>query len=418
MDAPPPMLRINAVEYTLTRTPTGRLTILGSGGFGIVVRATTAGGLAVALKLVFCANAEQIVDARGEQTAQNLCAHPNIIRLRDFLELPDGPAARALKADVQSSLLDLVSSDPDRPIPKFFKNGLSMHALCVLAWELVDGPELFDWFSARAAPNISEAEARGVFTQLVAAVACLHEQGYAHRDIKLENALVTPNGELKLIDFGMLTQTRTVTGPSERGSPTYLAPELRGPGQLDLFAADVFSLGVTLYIMVAGAMPWFKTHRLCPHFADYRRLRAGQGVRDHVRRDRAPVSCRAIADTMSAGLVQLLDDCMSLDPGVRPTAAQLLGYAWLSPDPAVNDPPPTDPPALAAEDSAEANYVSLSAGGDAPAQFRGLSAGEDSPQWRGSAGPQYRSLGVDEEPQGFDDLMPIRQVAFRGAHWE
>ena len=98
---------------------------------------------------------------------------------------------------------------------------------------------------------------------------------------ELENALVTANGELKLIDFGMLTHTRTVPGPSELGTPSYLAPELRGPGQLDLFAADVFSLGVTLYIMVAGAMPWYKTYRLDQHFDAYRRLGAGQGVRIH-----------------------------------------------------------------------------------------------------------------------------------------
>ena len=113
---------------------------------------------------------------------------------------------------------------------------------------------------------------------------------------------------------------------------------------------------------------------------------------------------RVIAQRMSDSLVQLLDDCMSLEPGRRPTtAAQLLGYAWFT------DPPPAAPPALAAEDS----------GGGA--HYRGLSAGDDSPQWRGSAGPQYRSLGADEEP-GLDELppppMPTRQVAFRGEHWE
>ena len=390
------MLSTSTGSYTLTRTPAGRLKMLGSGAFGIVVHATTADGLAVALKLIFCANPGQVNDARQEQVVQNLRAHANIIRLHEFLEYPDGPAARALQADVQSSLPDL----GDRDIPRFFRREMTLHALCILAWELVDGPELFDWFSDKASPNISEAEARGVFTQLVAAVACLHEQGYAHRDIKLENALVTANGELKLIDFGMLTHTRTVPGPSELGTPSYLAPELRSPGQLDLFAADVFSLGVTLYIMVAGAMPWYKTYRLDQHFDAYRRLRAGQGVRDFVARFPAG---RVIAQRMSDSLVQLLDDCMSLDPQRRPTAAQLLGYAWFS------DPPPAAPPALAAEDS----------GGGA--QYRGLSAGDDSPQWRGSAGPQYRSLGADEEP-GLDDLppppMPTRQAAFRGEHWE
>ena len=84
---------------------------------------------------------------------------------------------------------------------------------------------------------------------------------------------------------------------------------------------------------------------------------------------------------------------------------------------------PTDTGAPTDTGPADTADTEDSAGEDAGggAQYRGLSAGEDSPQWRGSAGPQYRSLGADDEP-GLDDLppppMPTRQAAFRGEHWE
>ena len=256
-------------RITLARMPqTNRLQIRGSGAYGIVVRATRDGD-EIALKLIFCSREDQLADAQQERVlAGDALIHPNIIRLHDSFVLQPADAL-ALEQDVRSSLADI----GDRDIPRYFQDRNRLHAVCVLAYEFINGGELFDWFSDRAEPNVSEDEARLVFRQLVAAVAHMHQAGFAHRDIKLENAMVAPQNELRLIDFGMATQQRFVTGPDPKGSPTYIAPELRpearAAGALDLFAADVFSLGVTLYIMVVGAMPWQESSRSCPFFRSY-----------------------------------------------------------------------------------------------------------------------------------------------------
>ena len=145
-------------------------------------------------------------------------------------------------------------------------------------------------------------------------------------------------GALKLIDFGMAAHVTTVVGRDERGSPSYMAPELRGPPRdggsaawsHDLFKADVFSLGVTLYIMVVGSMPWGQTYRLDAHFNYYKRLAlraAGGGVvRSFVAR-----GSPAIAAGLSHRLVSLLDACLALEPERRPTAAALLEQPWFDP---------------------------------------------------------------------------------------
>lgn len=372
--------------YTLARMPSGRLHMLGSGAFGVVVKATrNSDGLVVAMKLIFCSNKEQVEDARAEAVlaGDSPLVHPNIIRLHEFTVLT-GSAATELQKDVKKSLPDL----GDRDIPKFFRetDGLrvfrrTLHAVCVLPYDFVDGPDLFDWFLARGSPNLSEDDARLVFRQFVAGVAHMHAAGFAHRDIKLENAMVVAkDNALRVIDFGMATRARTVEGHSAMGSPTYIAPELRGPGQHDLFAADVFSLGVTLYIMALGAMPWTMSDSSCGYFRSFQAHVAnsypGESV---VRRYGSWCERRAgsqIASSLSQRLVSLLDACLALEPERRPTAAALLEHPWFDPT---------------AEDEEE---------------------------------QVYRGLGDDDElvVEGADAMppppTPSRQAAFKGQLWE
>jgi len=94
--------------------------------------------------------------------------------------------------------------------------------------------------------------------QAADALAAAHEAGIVHRDVKPSNILVTPDGQVKLSDFGIaraeadasLTQTGLVTG-----SPAYLAPEVAS-GQSATDASDVWSLGATLYHALSGHPPY------------------------------------------------------------------------------------------------------------------------------------------------------------------
>lgn len=102
-----------------------------------------------------------------------------------------------------------------------------------------------------------------IFAQVVEAVAYLHGRGIAHRDLKVENIMVTRNGIVKLIDFGSATVTRdALTGRRSKilenwvGTPITMAPETNGEPFLDPEKADVWSLGVILLRLVSGVYPW------------------------------------------------------------------------------------------------------------------------------------------------------------------
>ena len=101
-------------------------------------------------------------------------------------------------------------------------------------------------------------QAAPLLRQAADALAAAHAAGIVHRDVKPSNILVTPDGQVKLSDFGIaraqadasLTQTGLVTG-----SPAYLAPEVAS-GQQATAASDVWSLGATMYHALVGRPPY------------------------------------------------------------------------------------------------------------------------------------------------------------------
>lgn len=84
----------------------------------------------------------------------------------------------------------------------------------------------------------------------------MHQEGIAHRDIKLENVLVDEEFNVKLIDFGFAVEPR---GPMEStvvGTPNYISPEQLTSKHYDPCKADVWALGVLLYFLVTGYFPF------------------------------------------------------------------------------------------------------------------------------------------------------------------
>ncbi|CAF0949628.1 unnamed protein product [Didymodactylos carnosus] len=118
--------------------------------------------------------------------------------------------------------------------------------------------ELFDYIVNRN--RLSEDQARHFFRQIVSAVAYIHKRGYCHRDLKPENLLLDRRDNLKLIDFGLCAQPKGGISVEQLGtacgSPAYAAPEIIGGQNYRGDVADVWSLGVLLYALLCGCLPF------------------------------------------------------------------------------------------------------------------------------------------------------------------
>ncbi|XP_022751303.1 serine/threonine-protein kinase SRK2I-like isoform X2 [Durio zibethinus] len=128
-----------------------------------------------------------------------------------------------------------------------------------IVMEYASGGELFERISAAAAGRFNEDEARFFFQQLISGVSYCHAMQVCHRDLKLENTLLdgSPAPRLKICDFGYSKSSVLHSQPkSTVGTPAYIAPEVLLRQEYDGKIADVWSCGVTLYVMLVGAYPF------------------------------------------------------------------------------------------------------------------------------------------------------------------
>uniref|UniRef100_A0A452Z6Y6 non-specific serine/threonine protein kinase n=1 Tax=Aegilops tauschii subsp. strangulata TaxID=200361 RepID=A0A452Z6Y6_AEGTS len=126
-----------------------------------------------------------------------------------------------------------------------------------IVMEYAAGGELFDRIVDRG--RFSEDEARYFFQQLICGVSYCHHMQICHRDLKLENVLLdgSPAPRLKICDFGYSKSSVLHSRPkSAVGTPAYIAPEVLRRQEYDGKMADVWSCGVTLYVMLVGAYPF------------------------------------------------------------------------------------------------------------------------------------------------------------------
>lgn len=124
--------------------------------------------------------------------------------------------------------------------------------------ELVTGGELFD--KIVAAGRFDEPTARKYFRQLISGVDYCHRQQVCHRDLKPENLLLDEAELLKISDFGLSalygTDQDSTLLKTTCGTPNYVAPEVLADNGYSGFAADVWSCGVILYVLLAGFLPF------------------------------------------------------------------------------------------------------------------------------------------------------------------
>ncbi|XP_020584154.1 serine/threonine-protein kinase SAPK10 [Phalaenopsis equestris] len=138
-----------------------------------------------------------------------------------------------------------------------FKEVILTPTHLAIVMEYASGGELFERICN--AGRFSEDEARFFFQQLISGVSYCHSMQVCHRDLKLENTLLDGSvaPRLKICDFGYSKSSVLHSQPkSTVGTPAYIAPEVLLKKEYDGKIADVWSCGVTLYVMLVGAYPF------------------------------------------------------------------------------------------------------------------------------------------------------------------
>lgn len=119
-------------------------------------------------------------------------------------------------------------------------------------------------------PYLDEDDIHCILSMLVAALHRLHESGYAHRDLKPDNILLTAQGHAKLIDLGESIGL-DCQAQGYIGTPPYLAPEIHSYRQTryDAALSDCWSLGVLMLELYTGRLPWMDSHTDDSDFVDF-----------------------------------------------------------------------------------------------------------------------------------------------------
>ncbi len=190
-----------------------KLRLLGSGAFGDVWLVIEEGGQTLAAAKIPHSAAMNIRTLRSAAILKRLIHHPNI-----------------------ADLLEVVKDE----------------GKYILIQEYVEGDSL----DRRMEKGLSAADKEGLFLQLLSVVAYSHRHRIMHRDIKPENILVTGDGRLKLLDFGIARDlTWEKADAASGGTLNFMAPEqLQGQSCL---ASDVWAVGVILYALATGCYPLF-----------------------------------------------------------------------------------------------------------------------------------------------------------------
>uniref|UniRef100_A0A669B972 non-specific serine/threonine protein kinase n=1 Tax=Oreochromis niloticus TaxID=8128 RepID=A0A669B972_ORENI len=244
--------------------------------------------------------------------------HPHIGNYRLLKTIGKGNFAKVKLArhvltgrEVRQLLIYFISASfsPLSPAVKLFEV-IETEKTLYLVMEYASGGEVFDYLVAHG--RMKEKEARAKFRQIVSAVQYCHQRRIVHRDLKAENLLLDADMNIKIADFGFSNEF-TVGSKLDTfcGSPPYAAPELFQGKKYDGPEVDVWSLGVILYTLVSGSLPF-----------------DGQNLKEL--RERVLRGKYRIPFYMSTDCENLLKKLLVLNPVKRGSLEQIMKDHWMN----------------------------------------------------------------------------------------
>lgn len=177
-----------------------------------------------------------------------------------------------------------------------------------LVMELAEGGDLLDFINSRK--YLSERTAQSLFADLVSGISKCHSVKVVHRDLKCENVLLDSRLRLKISDFGFARSHEGKKLETYCGSYAYAAPEVIMGDPYQGEAADIWSMGVILYAMVAGRLPFKDT--------DLKSLLSEIGSRLH------------FPSRVSAECQDLILSMLTFSPKERATLAEIKSHPWMA----------------------------------------------------------------------------------------
>nr|XP_016853053.1 PREDICTED: serine/threonine-protein kinase SIK2 [Anolis carolinensis] len=182
-------------------------------------------------------------------------------------------------------------------------------SMLYLVTEYAKNGEIFDYLANHG--RLSESEARRKFWQILSAVEYCHSRKIVHRDLKAENLLLDNNMNIKIADFGFGNFYKSGEPLTTWcGSPPYAAPEVFEGQQYEGPQLDIWSMGVVLYVLVCGALPF-------------------DGPTLPILRQRVLEGRFRIPYFMSEECEHLIRRMLVLDPSKRLTIAQIKEHKWM-----------------------------------------------------------------------------------------
>mmetsp|Transcript_130161 Transcript_130161/g.324537 ORF Transcript_130161/g.324537 Transcript_130161/m.324537 type:complete len:386 (-) Transcript_130161:544-1701(-) len=228
-----------------------------------------------------------------------------------------------------SAFLNVVAYPYACPLVGVYRDGASTYIVSKLASE----GDLFSWHenpTLEAPGPEREVLVRPLALQILDAVRYLHDLSVVHRDLSLENILLSRHPvhgclSVQIIDFGMASTSRFFQG-DVCGKPPFQAPEMHEDVVCDAFLADTFSVGVALFAMLLKDSPWASTRPGCCKCNEFVRA---HGFAAFLWKRKLRGTGHQLAQLMSTELVQLLRGLLYFCPKERLTLGET---TWLDVD--------------------------------------------------------------------------------------